>query len=180
MAHVASPVHATLPNIKDPMLPDKIVSGGQTGADRAALDWAIRAGIEHGGWCPKGRLAADGPIAARYRLVETDSTDYAVRTRLNVRDSDATLILNLGALDGGTALTAEHAHALDRPCLTLQLDAAPTATPAQAAAAIDDWMTKGGWATLNIAGPREQGRPGIYAATTAALDAWLARQRKGA
>lgn len=159
------------------MLPTRIVSGGQTGADRAALDWAIRAGIDHGGWCPKGRLAVDGVIPARYRLTETDSADYAVRTRLNVRDSDATLILNLGALDGGTALTAEHAQALGRPCLTLQLDADPTASPARAAAAIDDWIATGAFAMLNVAGPREQGRPGIYAATTAALDAWLARQR---
>jgi hypothetical protein len=158
-------------------LPARIVSGGQTGADRAALDWAIRNGIAHGGWCPKGRLAADGVIDARYRLTETDSEDYAVRTRLNVRDSDATLIFNLGALDGGTALTAEHAHALGRPCLALQLDAGPAASPAGAATAIDDWMANGAVATLNVAGPREQGRPGIYAATTAALDAWLARHR---
>jgi hypothetical protein len=171
---------ATFARKGEPMLPDKIVSGGQTGADRAALDWAIRAGIPHGGWCPKGRLAVDGPIAARYDLTETDSTDYAVRTRLNVRDSDATLILNLGALDGGTLLTEEHAHALGRPCLTLPLDAGPTATPAGAAAAIDDWMVRGAFATLNIAGPREQGRPGIYAATTATLDAWLARHRRRA
>lgn len=159
------------------MLPIRVVSGGQTGADRAALDWAIRAGIEHGGWCPRGRLAVDGVIDRRYRLTETDSEDYAVRTRLNVRDSDATLILNLGALDGGTALTAEHADALRRPCLTLQLDDGTTSSPAGAAAAIGRWMAKGGYATLNIAGPREQGRPGIYAATTAALDAWLAREQ---
>ena len=154
------------------MLPAKIVSGGQTGADRAALDWAIRSGIEHAGWCPKGRLAADGPIAARYRLTETDSDDYAVRTRLNVRDSDATLIVNLGALDGGTALTAEHANALGRPLLVVQLDALPAP---RAAATIDDWMARGAWPTLNIAGPREEGRPGIYAQAFAALDAWLAR-----
>src|SRR6185312_2826468 len=142
VAHLASPCRDILES-KDPMLPTRIVSGGQTGADRAALDWAIRAGIPHGGWCPKGRLAVDGVIDARYRLTETDSDDYAVRTRLNVRDSDATLILNLGALDGGTALTAEHAHALGRPCLTLQLDAGPTASPADAASAIDDWMARG-------------------------------------
>jgi hypothetical protein len=174
---VASHCRDILEPIKDSMLPTRIVSGGQTGADRAALDWAIRADIPHGGWCPKGRLAVDGVIAARYRLTETDSTDYAVRTRLNVRDSDATLILNLGALDGGTLLTEENAQALGRPCLTLQLDAGPAASPADAASAIDDWMARGGFATLNIAGPREQGRPGIYAATTAALDAWLARHR---
>lgn len=70
----------------------KVISGGQTGADRAALDWACENGMPHGGWCPKGRIAADGPLAPHYQLCETDSAGYRQRTKLNVRDSDATLV----------------------------------------------------------------------------------------
>jgi len=72
--------------------PTRIVSGGQTGADRAALDWAIAHGIPHGGWCPKGRKAEDGMSQAKYELIETPSTDYVQRTELNVRDSDGTVV----------------------------------------------------------------------------------------
>ena len=79
--------------------PRCIVSGGQTGVDRGALDAAIAAGIPHGGWCPRGRLAEDGPIAAQYQLRETRSAKYYIRTRKNVLDSDATLILCRGPLD---------------------------------------------------------------------------------
>ena len=78
----------------------KIISGGQAGADRAALDLAIESGLEHGGWCPRGRKAEDGPIPARYRLAETESANYRARTVRNVV-SDATLILNMGELAGG-------------------------------------------------------------------------------
>ena len=74
------------------ILPERIVSGGQTGADRAALDWAIERGIPHGGWCPRGRRAEDGRIDRRYALRETPAHDYQQRTRWNVRDSDGTLI----------------------------------------------------------------------------------------
>jgi len=86
-------------------LPDVIISGGQTGVDRGALDAAARLGIAHGGWCPRGRRAEDGEIPERYRLRETPSRRYAQRTAWNVRDSDATLVLIEGDLAGGTALT---------------------------------------------------------------------------
>ena len=86
-------------------IPSRIVSGGQTGVDRAALDVAIAIGIEHGGWCPAGRLAEDGVVPPQYDLRETDSNEYPVRTELNVADSDATLILYEGKLKGGTLLT---------------------------------------------------------------------------
>jgi hypothetical protein len=79
----------------------RIVSGGQAGVDRAALDWAIARGIPHGGWCPAGRIAEDGMIPERYQLRETASPGYRERTRRNVEDSDGTLILNLGELDAG-------------------------------------------------------------------------------
>src|SRR5947199_5509021 len=86
-----------------------IVSGGQTGVDRAALDVALELGLPCGGWCPRGRRAEDGPIPAHYPLCETRSPIYPVRARWNVRDSDATLILTRGRADRGTALTREPA-----------------------------------------------------------------------
>ena len=81
----------------------KIVSGGQTGADRAALDWAIRHKVPHGGWCPKNRKAEDGVIVRRYKLIETPTANYAQRTEWNVRDSDATVIFNIAAALKGRA-----------------------------------------------------------------------------
>ena len=105
----------------------RIVSGGQTGADRAALDWAIGHGLPHGGWCPKGRLAEDGTIDGRYALQEARTTDYLDRTRQNVIDSDATLILNLGELNGGSQATQRFVEDLQKPCLVVQLDAAAQA-----------------------------------------------------
>jgi len=99
---------------------ERIISGGQTGADRAALDWAIRHGITHGGWCPKGRRAEDGVIADCYQLQEATSKDYVQRTKLNVRDSDVTLVITLKAeLTGGSLLTLNHAKKINKPCLHL-------------------------------------------------------------
>jgi hypothetical protein len=94
------------------------MSGGQTGVDRAALDWAIEHRIAHGGWCPKGRRAEDGVIPKRYQLQETPSRDYQQRTRWNVRDSDATLIISLTKqVTGGTLFTRECADKMRKPCL---------------------------------------------------------------
>lgn len=102
-----------------PMI-QKIISGGQTGVDRAALDWAIDSRIPHGGWCPKGRKAEDGVIPGRYGLQETPRRNYRQRTRWNVRDSDATLIVTLTQeLTGGTLLTEHYARKMGRPCLHL-------------------------------------------------------------
>ena len=115
---------------------EKIVSGGQTGADRAALEFARANGLGTGGWVPRGRLAEDGPIPEDYLgLLEADSTDPAVRTALNVRDSDATLILSHGPLTGGSLLTLQEATGIEKPVLHLDLDqmsltsAARTAPP---------------------------------------------------
>ena len=137
----------------DPWLIDKIVSGGQTGADRAALDWALQRGVAHGGWCPKGRLASDGPLPERYLLRETDSAGYRQRTKLNVRDSDATLIFNTGVLDGGTLQTVRFAQTLGKPHFVVQID-----EPAQESVAqrIRVWLTEGQFSVLNVAGPREE------------------------
>lgn len=102
------------------VLIERIISGGQSGADRAALDFAIERGIPHGGWCPRGRKAEDGPIDPRYRLRETPSTGYAQRTLWNVRDSDGTVIFTIAdRLKGGSRQTAALARKHCKPCLHL-------------------------------------------------------------
>jgi hypothetical protein len=135
----------------------KVVSGGQTGVDRAALDAARSLGLPHGGWCPHGRKAEDGPLDATYALAETPSEDYAERTEWNVRDSDGTLVLTLGRPRGGTAYTIEAAGRLGRPLLVLDL--AKHSAPEEAL----HWIEAEGIAVLNVAGPRESQRPGIGA-----------------
>ncbi|MCH8043271.1 MAG: putative molybdenum carrier protein [Planctomycetes bacterium] len=139
----------------------KIVSGGQSGVDRGALDAAIAAGFPHGGWCPRGRLAEDGPIDRRYQLTETESAQYAVRTERNVLDSDATLILSAGVLSGGTLLTQQLAQQHDKPLLvvdlTVKLDGPLDVQEARQFVSIHDVCV------LNVAGPRESGSPGISA-----------------
>ena len=136
----------------------KIISGGQTGVDRAALDFAIQHGLEHGGWCPRGRLAEDGAIPAIYRLRETDSADYDERTEKNVLDSDATLIVaREKELSGGTAFTKVCAEQHDRPLLVVcERDGV-----SQSAAALSKFLKQNNVQTLNVAGPRESQAPGI-------------------
>lgn len=143
-------------------IPDCIVSGGQTGVDRAALDAAIALGVEHGGWCPEGRLSEDGTVPSRYVLRETDSAEYPVRTERNVVDSDATLILHEGPLKGGTLLTRRICVRLAKPFLVLRVD---RDDPADA----QHWLAKLRPACLNVAGPRESTCPGIYQRSTAFL-----------
>lgn len=134
----------------------KIVSGGQTGVDRAALDAGLASGISVGGWCPAGRRAEDGTIPERYPLLEHESPIYAVRTEQNVVDSDATLVLNLGELTDGTALTVQLARKHRKPFLVVQLD--ENADPA----AVAEWLRELEVKVLNIAGPRESKCPGIH------------------
>jgi hypothetical protein len=148
------------------LLVRRVITGGQTGVDRAALDWAINRRIEHGGWCPRGRRAEDGPIAMRYQLVETESPGYAERTKRNVRESDATLILITGVLEGGSLLTKRIAAGAGKPCLVAHLDAQD---PAAELRRILEWLGGDAFLALNIAGPRERSRPGIYAMTYAFL-----------
>jgi hypothetical protein len=134
----------------------KIISGGQTGVDRAALDAALELVIPAGGWCPKGRLAEDGRIADRYPLQETDSPYYQVRTEKNVREADGTLILTRGKPKGGTALTIELAQKHDKPHLVI--DFSKKCDPSQ----VQEWSRKENIKILNVAGPRESENPGIY------------------
>ena len=144
-----------------------VVSGGQTGADRAALDWACYHRVAHDGWCPKGRLAADGPLLPKYQLRETESAGYRQRTKLNVRDSEATLVFNMGALDGGTLQTVRFAQTLKKPYRVFQLDQGNLEGVAQE---VLEWLALEGFTVINVAGPREEKRPGIYPLVFSVLD----------
>ena len=146
---------------------EQIVSGGQTGADRAALDWAIAQSIPHGGWCPADRAAEDGIIDVRYELKELSSGGYRQRTRKNVEDSDGTLILNLGELNGGSLATQRFAKTLKKPCLEIQLD---SGWDKDLRLRVIDWLKGNEIKHLNIAGPRESKRLGIYLAVSEFLD----------
>jgi len=140
----------------------KLVSGGQTGVDRAALDVAIAFDVPHGGWCPRGRLAEDGPIHDQYLLAETESSDYAVRTEQNVIDSDGTWILAPGRLKGGSKLTQDLARRHHRPCQVTDIhhpDLEQVVT----------WIRTHHIEVLNVAGPRESGCPGIGQAARVVL-----------
>lgn len=134
----------------------RIISGGQTGVDRAALDVAIARGMEHGGWCPRGRRAEDGKIDRAYRLKETNTAVYAERTKRNVLEADGTLILCRGRPSGGTELTVQLAEAHDRPCRVVDLD------QPHDLAEVRQWLRSSRIAVLNVAGPRESTSPGIY------------------
>jgi hypothetical protein len=148
----------------------KIVSGGQTGVDRGALDAALGMDWSCGGWCPAGRGAEDGRIPERYPLVQTRASDPAVRTRRNVTDSDATLILCVAEPTGGTALTAEICRELGRPCLIVD---AGKVSAEDAAAQASEFVIRHGAGVLNVAGPRESGWPGAYEYARAAVGALL-------
>lgn len=126
---------------------EKIVSGGQTGADRAALDWAIARGIPHGGWCPKGRLPEDGTIPSIYQLQEMTSKDYLRRTEQNVVDSDGTVILTIKPLlSGGSKRTVDFALEHKKPLLHLH------ANETDAAELFAAFVKRHNIKTLNVAG----------------------------
>jgi len=144
-------------------LPEKIVSGAQTGVDRAALDVALAVGLKAGGWVPKGRRAEDGPIDGYYPVRETAGTDYAGRTLKNVEDSDATLILTRGEPEGGTKLALDHARATAKPFLIVDLGRSRSPLAAL------KWLEAKRPKVLNVAGPRESEAGGIYDEATAFL-----------
>lgn len=153
--------------------PKKIVSGGQTGVDRAALDVALELGIPCGGWCPKGRLAEDGIIDERYPLRETDSPEYPVRTEMNVKDSDATLIITQGQVTEGTARTLELTEKYKKAHLVVDL------SKAKDPAIVKKWLEFNQVGTLNVGGPRESKIPGIYGKTAEFLRKILVQDGKG-
>lgn len=137
-----------------------IVSGGQTGADRAATDFAIENRISYGGWIPNGRLAEDGRIPARYSgYNEASAAAYSERTRLNVIDSDGTLIVSHGHLEGGSLLTFKLAKRLSKPCIYIDFDRQSLHSAASEART---WLRESRVAVLNVAGPRAGSDPLIY------------------
>jgi hypothetical protein len=151
----------------------KVVSGGQTGVDRAALDAALELGMEIGGWCPRDRWAEDGPISDRYPLSETRSQDVHVRTQRNVEASSATLVLSRGSPMGGTRSTVEIASSMRRPLLVVDLSDGSN----DPAGKIASWLETVQPPVLNVAGPRESGAPGITEEAKAILEVAFKRAR---
>ena len=148
-------------------LPRKIVNGGQTGVDTAALEFALRNDIPYGGWIPKGRRNENGCVPKHFdRFVESDSQEYEVRTRLNVRDSDATAIITDGSASPGTELTMEVAAEFGRPCGLFEIDEGIESC----AEALGTWLDEVRPLVLNVAGPRESEAPGIQAKAEAVLE----------
>ena len=150
----------------------KIISGGQTGADRAALDTAIKFNIGHGGWVPAGRLAEDGPIPKIYRVREMKTSSHEDRTAENVATADATVIMARGVLTGGTLLTLEIAKTYHAPCCHLDL---LTMDEFEAALLLHEFFDESGGAiaTLNVAGPRASQDPFIYRSVKSILEAFI-------
>ncbi len=140
----------------------KIVSGAQTGADRAALDFAIEYSIEYGGWVPEGRFAEDGPVSYSYDLQELHGGGYRQRTEKNVEDSDGTLIVNRGQLIGGSLLTLQFARKHARPCLHINLE---KIIVFDAAIDVYEWLKGHDISVLNVAGPRASKDSQIYEIT---------------
>lgn len=147
----------------------QVVSGGQTGVDRAALDAALQAGVEIGGWCPRGRRAESGTVPAHYGLKETSARSYAVRTEWNVRDSDGTLILVMDEISSGTKLTLDFAQQQQKPCMVVHLR--PPAeqslfsdqkTLDEQIQSVVEWLWDHRIRVLNVAGPRGSSHRDIY------------------
>jgi hypothetical protein len=145
----------------------KIISGGQSGVDRAALDAALRLGIPHGGWLPKGRITEDGPLPVQYKLVELPTDSYAERTEKNVLDSDGTLIISRGTPTGGTDYTRKMA--LKHGKQMLHIDLALYSNPMDASSIVSSWIKMSKIEILNVAGPRASKDPDIYAAALAIM-----------
>ena len=146
----------------------KIISGGQTGVDQAALDVTITLGIPHGGWIPKGRKTENRALPDKYRLKEMPTSSYAKRTKQNVIDSEGTLIISLGPLTRGSELTHKTAMLHDRPRLHIDLG---TLNTLQAVKTVRSWIVRHGIKILNIAGPRASENPDIYDVAAKALKA---------
>jgi hypothetical protein len=134
----------------------KIISGGQTGADRAALDWALSRHISHGGWCPKDRWAEDGAIESQYQLKATPLADPLQRTEWNVRDSDGTVIFSIGErLSGGSSNTLRFARQLNKPCVHLSRNKSDPVLDLRA------FVERHQIKVLNVAGPRASEEPEV-------------------
>lgn len=137
----------------------KIISGGQTGADRAALDLAIKFNIPHGGWIPLGRKTEAGPLPMHYSLTEMKTSDYPKRTRQNIIDSHGTVIISRGALSGGSKLTLTFSKVVDKPNCYLDLF---RQDHFEAAMVLQSFILENQIEVLNVAGPRASSDPNIY------------------
>jgi hypothetical protein len=142
----------------------KIISGGQTGADRAGLDIAIETGLEHGGYVPKGRKAEDGRIDEPYKLVELSTSSYAARTRRNIMENAGTVIFSPeGLLSGGTKLTWGCANKLGKPVLHIyDTRKVQIFSPDSLRLELTDFMCSNKTEVLKVAGSRESEEPGVY------------------
>lgn len=149
---------------------EKIVSGGQTGADRAALDTALKFNLPHGGWLPLGRKTEDGPLAAVYRLKEMETADYPSRTRQNILDSTGTVIISRGPLSGGSKLTRSFARVTGRPNCHIDL---LTHDIFESAVILQSFILENRITVLNVAGPRASRDAGIYQDVKTILEAVL-------
>lgn len=148
----------------------KIISGGQTGADRAALDTAIKFNIDHGGWMPAGRRAEDGSVPKKYHLREMDTDSYPARTEQNVKDSHGTLIVSRGALSGGSLLTLKIAIDFGKPWCHLDL---LSMDEFEAAVMLHAFVVDNAIEILNVAGPRASHAPSIYRSVKAILETYI-------
>ena len=148
----------------------KIISGGQTGADRAALVVAIKFNIDHGGWVPRGRRAEDGPLKEKYRLTETETEDYKERTKQNIIDSHATVIISRGEPTGGSKFTQTFAKVVGRPNCHIDL---LQSEEFEAAINLKSFILENQIQILNVAGPRQSSLPGIYADVKTVLEVTL-------
>jgi hypothetical protein len=150
----------------------KIISGGQTGVDRGALDAALELGIGCGGWCPSGRLAEDGVIPERYPLGEMPTAEYAARTRRNVAEADATVIMTNGELSGGTRETLEFCRREAKPHLVID---AETVSADEAVGLIQRFIVANRIEVLNVAGPRASQWPAGHQVTQQIASAVVTR-----
>jgi hypothetical protein len=147
---------------------ERIVSGGQTGADQAALDVAIELGIPHGGWVPKGRKTERGPLPAKYRLKEMPTGSYPKRTEQNVIDSEGTLIISHGELSEGSDYTRKMAIKHGKPWIHIDANKHPVDAAVER---IRTWISGNDIELLNVAGPPGSKDPQIYTATKRILKA---------
>ena len=149
---------------------EKIISGGQTGVDQAALDVAIELNIPHGGWIPKGRKTEDGILPDKYQLKEMSTASYPKRSEQNILDSNGTLIISHGKLTGGSALTRRLAKKHKKPWLHIDLSKISAFI---ASGEIINWLYGYKIEVLNVAGPRASKDPAIYDATVSLLKGTL-------
>ena len=149
---------------------EKIISGGQTGADQAALDAAIKLGIPHGGWIPKGRLTEDGPLSDKYDLIEMPTKSYPARTKKNIKESDGTLILSHSRLTGGSEYTKKWALKYGKPMLHTDLS---SVTSFVATVQINNWIVDYDIKIMNVAGPRASKDSKIYQSTLDIIESAL-------